>query len=266
MSSILQLQISRTKRKIKMKQPIQTTLAILLGATTILLAQPSFASGTHAGGHGEKTSKTIAPTRTIEIQMDDTMRFTPSTIDVKEGDVVQFNITNTGKTTHEMVFGSEKDIEEHHLIMKKNPKMVHDDEEMATVKAGKKATLLYTFQQTGIVHFACLQAGHFESGMKGKVTVISAEKKKDTNVQIQQTTQAATTITTKAVVKKVDVKNQTITLKHEAIVNLDMPPMRKDFGVKNATLLENIKPGDVVNFAAESNAGDLMVTQLALQK
>src|SRR3546814_15732914 len=52
-------------------------------------------------------------TRTIELTMDDTMRFTPSDIQVNAGETVRFFIRNTGKIPHEMVIGSIADLKAH---------------------------------------------------------------------------------------------------------------------------------------------------------
>jgi len=62
------------------------------------------------------------------------------------------------------------------------------------------------------------------------------------------------------VVKKIDLANQEITLKHEAIPNLNMPGMTMPFAVADAQLLQGIQVGDQVRFAADQNAnGDLIL-------
>lgn len=48
----------------------------------------------------------LSPFSTIEITMDDTMRYTPSEINVNTGETVRFFIKNLGKMPHELVLGS----------------------------------------------------------------------------------------------------------------------------------------------------------------
>lgn len=72
---------------------------------------------------------------------------------------------------------------------------------------------------------------------------------------------------TEGEVRKVDKANGKITLKHGEIKNLDMPPMTMVFGVKDKALLDRVKKGDKVKFAADKDAaGDLVVTALEAQK
>lgn len=67
---------------------------------------------------------------------------------------------------------------------------------------------------------------------------------------------------TRAEVRKVDVDNGKITLKHEEIRNMEMPPMTMVFRVSSPALLEGIKPGDAVLFIAERRDGAMVVTDL----
>jgi Cu(I)/Ag(I) efflux system periplasmic protein CusF len=77
----------------------------------------------------------------------------------------------------------------------------------------------------------------------------------------------AQTTLTDAEVRKVDKSAGKITLKHGEIKNLDMPPMTMVFGVKDKTLLESVKAGDKVKFAADKDAtGNLVVTAIEAQK
>lgn len=109
--------------------------------------------------------------RTIEITMSDAMRFTPSTIEVKQGEVVKFVVKNGGKMMHELVIGTKKDLDEHAALMVKFPKMEHDEPYMAHVPAGKRNDLIWNFNRAGEFDFACLIAGHYQAGMVGKIKV-----------------------------------------------------------------------------------------------
>jgi uncharacterized cupredoxin-like copper-binding protein len=110
-------------------------------------------------------------TRTVRVGMRDDMRFTPSSLTVKRGETIKFVVRNEGKILHEMVLGTEQALREHAELMKKFPEMEHADANMAHVKPGASAEIVWQFTKPGEFQFACLQPGHFEAGMVGKVTV-----------------------------------------------------------------------------------------------
>jgi uncharacterized cupredoxin-like copper-binding protein len=100
-----------------------------------------------------------AVTRTIKVDMADNMRFTPADVTVKRGETVRFVVHNGGKVLHEMVLGTKEALQE------------HADANMAHVQPGKAGEIVWQFAKAGEFEFACLQPGHFEAGMVGKVTV-----------------------------------------------------------------------------------------------
>lgn len=109
--------------------------------------------------------------RTIQVDMTDNMRFTPAGVTVKQGQTVKFVVHNDGKVLHEMVLGTKAAIKEHAELMKKFPEMEHADANMAHVNPGKAGEIVWQFTKPGEFQFACLQPGHFEAGMVGKVVV-----------------------------------------------------------------------------------------------
>ncbi|TMS58806.1 copper-binding protein [Imbroritus primus] len=144
------------------------------------LAAPGHgAHGAH-GSHGSTSAYASAigqpgdpakVTRTVEITMDDTMRFTPASVEAKAGETIRFFLKNEGKVPHEMVIGTLSELQEHAEMMRKMPDMKHDDPNSATLAPGKRGGIVWQFTQAGTVDFACLIPGHFEAGMVGKVTV-----------------------------------------------------------------------------------------------
>jgi len=85
----------------------------------------------------------------------------------------------------------------------------------------------------------------------------------------QDTTKAITTMEadmTNAEVRKVDKDAKKITLKHEAIKNLDMPGMTMVFQVKDATLLDKTKAGDKVKFKAIQEGSAYVVTEIKVNQ
>jgi len=156
----------------------QVILAITLG-----LAQVVFADGDK--GHSPKaidyskaeaTSFGIAADprkakRTIRIDLSDAMRFTPSAIEVRRGEVVRFVAANKGQVLHEMVLGTLDELKKHAQLMEKHPGMEHDEPHMAHVAPGNSGEIGWRFTHAGTYYFACLVPGHFAAGMVGKVTV-----------------------------------------------------------------------------------------------
>lgn len=67
---------------------------------------------------------------------------------------------------------------------------------------------------------------------------------------------------TDGVIKKIDLKNSKVTVKHGEIVNLEMPPMSMVFNVKDSTLLEGVAKGDKVKFIAMEEDGKLFITDI----
>lgn len=55
-----------------------------------------------------------------------------------------------------------------------------------------------------------------------------------------------------AEVKRVDLRQNKVTLKHSQILELDMPPMTMSFTAKESAMLEGLKRGDEVQFRADS--------------
>jgi uncharacterized cupredoxin-like copper-binding protein len=55
--------------------------------------------------------------------------------------------------------------------MRKFPGMEHDEPNQVALDSGESGELVWQFTKAGKVDFACLQPGHFEAGMLGKVTV-----------------------------------------------------------------------------------------------
>ena len=172
------------------------TIKRLLTAT---LAAPlvALAAGEHGGGHGKdmadmhkgmqgmhgggamgghdsaagKPGDPAKVTRTVPVEMDDNMRFTPSEISVKAGETIRFFVVNKGKVPHEMVIGSQAELDEHAEMMKKMPGMKHAEPNQINLEPGKRGGIVWTFDKAGTFAFACLVPGHKEAGMVGKIAV-----------------------------------------------------------------------------------------------
>jgi uncharacterized cupredoxin-like copper-binding protein len=126
----------------------------------------------HASAFG-KPGDAKKVTRTVEITMSDAMRYAPASVAVKRNETIRFVLKNEGKLKHEMVLGTIRELKEHAALMIKFPEMEHADPNQASVEPGKTGELVWQFTKAGTFDFACLQAGHYEAGMKGQVMVAS---------------------------------------------------------------------------------------------
>ena len=71
---------------------------------------------------------------------------------------------------------------------------------------------------------------------------------------------------TDGVVQRIDRSGATVTIAHEALVNLGMPKMTMTFQLKDRALVDGIKEGSRVRFVAENVNGALTVVALQAAK
>jgi uncharacterized cupredoxin-like copper-binding protein len=138
-----------------------------------LLQQPTSAQEAHSHD-GAAPGAIVAQivTRTIEVTMDDTMRFTPSSIEAAPEETLRIVARNTGQVDHELVIGSEETIREHALAMKQGGDHSHAGAGAAiSVAPGKSGELVVTLRDAALLQIACLVPGHYEAGMRGTLTV-----------------------------------------------------------------------------------------------
>ena len=116
--------------------------------------------------------------RTIVIEMSDDMRFTPDRIEVRQGETVRFIVRNKGAMLHEMVLGTKDELDAHAALMRKFPNMEHDEPYMAHVKPAAAGELVWNFNRPGQFEYACLVDGHYQAGMKGRISVTASAPRK----------------------------------------------------------------------------------------
>ena len=146
----------------------------------LALALPAWAqaAGAHDHSHGPAVNRAVGQpgdaakvVRTIEVTLNDNMRFSPDTIQVKQGETIRFFVRNQGAVQHEMVLGTLAELKEHAEMMRNMPDMKHEDPNTVNLQPGKRGGLVWHFTQAGTVDFACTVPGHMEAGMVGKVIV-----------------------------------------------------------------------------------------------
>jgi uncharacterized cupredoxin-like copper-binding protein len=137
--------------------------------------------GVHAHGHHSEQASSTSLTalkvdRTLEIQMDDKFRFMPGSVAVNAGETLKLIVRNIGKIPHELVVGSELEIQNHAKLMKTG--IAHDEHHVSgaaiTVAPGATGELVIHFAASGSFEMACLIPGHYEAGMRGVVKVAMA--------------------------------------------------------------------------------------------
>jgi uncharacterized cupredoxin-like copper-binding protein len=110
--------------------------------------------------------------RVIEVTQLDEMRFEPSSIRVKQGETIRFEITNAGQAPHEFVLG-DADFQAAHEVemagMSGAPMM--NEPNAVAVEPGETGTVVWTFTEGGTIEYACHVLGHYPAGMAGDLTV-----------------------------------------------------------------------------------------------
>ncbi|MES2918732.1 MAG: copper-binding protein [Pseudomonadota bacterium] len=221
--------------------------------------------------------------RTLDIAMTDAMKFTPATLDVKQGETVRLRIRNDGRIPHEFVLGTKDELTEHAELMKKNPDMEHADANTMRVAPGKTAEIIWQFTQPGTFLYVCLIPGHWDTGMQGTITVtganavvakatgtmpmagmsMAANDMKSMPVPPEAPTPSANDDRyTQGVIRKVDAVRGKLTIKHGDIKNLGMPGMTMMFSVKDPSMMQGVREGDAVHFVVERINGALMIIDI----
>jgi uncharacterized cupredoxin-like copper-binding protein len=115
------------------------------------------------------------PEDAIEIEMVDNA-YEPDAVEVAAGEEVTFVFENSGGALHEAYVGDEGAQEEHAEVMASGEEMEHGGghdgaDEAVEVVPGSDGQLTYTFDEPGEYLIGCHQPGHYEDGMRMRVTV-----------------------------------------------------------------------------------------------
>ena len=172
--------------------------SIVAAILTLSFSSVAYGAGKHGGGHGHgggigEVGMASHATRTVEIVMTDN-RFAPVRLSVRKGETIRFVIRNKGEFVHEFNIGTAKmhkghrkemmEMVEHGILepdkinhakmkmgMGGGKTMEHDDPNSVLMEPGKSAEMVWKFSGSGKLEFACNVPGHYESGMKGGITV-----------------------------------------------------------------------------------------------
>ncbi len=109
--------------------------------------------------------------REVAVNLTDTLRIEPATIDMKAGETVRFVVTNVGALDHEFYLGDAAAQDEHAMEMRSAGGMAHDEEAGIGLMPGETKTLTFTFMEPGAYLAGCHVNSHFLAGMKAAITV-----------------------------------------------------------------------------------------------
>ena len=98
------------------------------------------------------------------------MRFTPDALNVRTGETIAFQISNTGGVRHEFFIGTPAEQQAHERDMAGGAPM-HAEAGQVDVPAGTTVRLLYTFDRAGTLEYGCHVPGHYAAGMRGTITI-----------------------------------------------------------------------------------------------
>ncbi|WP_417864445.1 cupredoxin domain-containing protein [Vreelandella venusta] len=166
-----------------MRYTLLTTSLFALSLS--LITGAALAAPGHGGGGNNLTEADVD--RTITLDAGD-MWFDPETLEMAAGEIVKFEITNTGNLEHEFVIGSKEAQEEHRQMMLNMANggghdmsnmshggghdMASMDMAGVTIAPGETGTLLWSVpDNVNELEYACNIPGHYESGMYGNFSL-----------------------------------------------------------------------------------------------
>ena len=158
--------------------------------STLMVVALGLLSTQALAGPGHAQSEAMDPDqadRTIAVEAGD-IWFGPESLSVAPGEVVAFEVTNSGQLEHEFVIGSAEAQNEHRKMMREMASggghgMQGDGHDMSqmqgamdmpavTLAPGETRTLVWQAPEQGAsLTFACNVPGHFEAGMHGTLSV-----------------------------------------------------------------------------------------------
>jgi uncharacterized cupredoxin-like copper-binding protein len=114
------------------------------------------------------------PARIVKVTMREDgkkMLFEPDRVEVRQGEQVHFVLFNEGTESHEFLLATRAENKKHGEVMKKFPKMEHDDPNGLRLTPFSGGDIFWKFTKKGEFEFACLIPGHYEAGMHGTIRV-----------------------------------------------------------------------------------------------
>lgn len=169
----------------------------LIAAVTLSFGAAAMASEGHGKEDIGQPGTKSQVTRTVEVKMGDVF-FDAKAIDVKPGETIRFILRNEGSLLHEFNIGKadshaahqaemaamfqngtlsstgvgqDMSAMEHTMGGMKTVGMEHNDPNSVLIEPGTTQELIWTFNKSTGLEFACNVPGHYQSGMVGKFEV-----------------------------------------------------------------------------------------------
>ncbi|MFP5376735.1 MAG: plastocyanin/azurin family copper-binding protein [Acidimicrobiia bacterium] len=111
--------------------------------------------------------------RTVEVTMRD-IDFDPAAVTVEAGETVRFVFVNEGALVHDAFLGDEAAQAEHGREAREHGEEAHGHGEggtAITVDPGERGEITHTFTEPGELIIGCHEPGHYDAGMRIRVTV-----------------------------------------------------------------------------------------------
>lgn len=143
-------------------------------AAALLLSAASAATAHEGQFSAGRPGNAKQPARTVKVIMKEDgkkMLFEPADITVRKGEQIRFVLENDGSMDHEFMLATVADNQKHAEVMRKYPKMEHDDPNAKRLTPFTNGELVWKFTKAGTFEYACLIPGHREAGMHGTITV-----------------------------------------------------------------------------------------------
>lgn len=109
-----------------MKRACQTAVTAIIVAFMGAIPALGHDHGHHESYSAGEPGDAEKPSREIIVEMSE-MDYSPSRIEVKQGEQIKFVVRNVGTEDHEFLLASTKDNLKHAEMMRKHPGMAHDE-------------------------------------------------------------------------------------------------------------------------------------------
>jgi uncharacterized cupredoxin-like copper-binding protein len=157
----------------------------LLAVVVLLIGGGRHGPGRHLGAGGDTAPSSghqrsgvggpadpAEAARAVKVTTLDRTRFDPSRITVSAGETVTFVVTNTGQAVHDFTLGDAAMQQQHAEAMAHIPAgRAHDTPNSITLEPGTTKQLTWRFDDTVTLEYGCHEAGHYQAGMRGQITV-----------------------------------------------------------------------------------------------
>jgi plastocyanin len=149
-----------------MKRPVRArTIAVLVAVAALAPMLLAFSLDSAGADRPPPLGPGLV---TVELDMRYS-RFSTNHLDVYEGTLVRFVVTNNDPIHHELIIGPDAVHQAHERGHDQHHPPVPGE---VSVDPGQRGLTTYRFEQPGTITFACHLPGHQAYGMTGTVTVV----------------------------------------------------------------------------------------------